>query len=91
MNRADRAVTTLRATSTRVANAVEDMVEGAMQWLARRVAAATAAAQSGQSMVEYAVIIALIAVVSMVAIQALGGGITAVFQNILVKIQGLGR
>ena len=83
MNRADRvdrAVTTL-----------QDVLEGAMRWLARRVAAATAAAQSGQSMVEYAVIIALIAVVSMVAIQALGGGITTVFQNILVKIQGLGR
>ena len=66
-------------------------LERAIEWLANRAAAAAVSAQTGQSMVEYAVVVALIAVVSMGAIQLLGGGITTVFQNILVKIQGLGR
>ena len=48
------------------------------------------AAQSGQSMVEYAILAALIAVVAMVAVQALGGGIAQVFQNILGRISGIG-
>jgi Flp pilus assembly pilin Flp len=63
-------------------------------WLRRRLdpaRALVAHGEAGQSMVEYAVIIALIAVVAMVAVQALGGGITTVFQNLLAKIQGLGR
>jgi Flp pilus assembly pilin Flp len=63
-----------------------------------RVAARTAlrclgrglgAAQTGQSMVEYAILAALIAVVAMVAVQALGGGIAQVFQNILGRISGI--
>jgi Flp pilus assembly pilin Flp len=49
-----------------------------------------AAAQPGQSMVEYAILAALIAVVAMVAVQALGGGIAQVFQNILGRITGIG-
>lgn len=46
--------------------------------------------QRGQSMVEYAIIAALIAVAALAAIQALGGGIIQVFQNILNAIVGLG-
>ena len=46
--------------------------------------------ESGQSMVEYAIIAALIAVIAMAAIQALGGGIVVVFQRILAHIQGIG-
>ncbi len=45
--------------------------------------------QRGQSMVEYSIVAALIAIVSMTAVQALGGGIATVFQNILNKIQGI--
>lgn len=45
-----------------------------------------ACAQSGQSMVEYAIIAALIAIVAMAAVQALGGGIAQVFTNILNRI-----
>jgi Flp pilus assembly pilin Flp len=45
--------------------------------------------EEGQSMVEYSIVAALIAVVSMAAVQALGGGIAHVFQNILGKIQGM--
>ena len=44
----------------------------------------------GQSMVEYAIVAALIAVVAMAAVQALGGGIAQVFQNILSRIQSIG-
>ena len=46
--------------------------------------------QAGQSMVEYAIVAALIAVVAMAAVQAMGIGIAGVFQNILAKITGLG-
>ena len=45
----------------------------------------------GASMVEYAILVALIAIVAIAAVQGLGGGITQVFQNILGRIQGLGR
>lgn len=45
----------------------------------------------GASMVEYAILVALIAIVAIAAVQGLGGGISAVFQNILSRIQGLGR
>lgn len=46
--------------------------------------------QHGQSMVEYAIIAALIAVACMGAVQLLGGGITAVFQRIVGNLNGLG-
>lgn len=55
---------------------------------ARRLA--TSAREAGQSLVEYAIAVALIAVASMAAIQALGGGISAVFGRILAKIAGIG-
>jgi len=47
--------------------------------------------QAGQSMVEYAIVAALIAVVAMTAVQSMGTGIQTVFQNIVQKIQGLGH
>jgi Flp pilus assembly pilin Flp len=46
--------------------------------------------EEGQSMVEYCIIAALIAVVAMAAIQALGAGIAGVFQRILTSITGIG-
>ena len=53
--------------------------------------AAVTNAQRGQSMVEYSIVLALVAVVAMVAIQLLGVGVGQVFTNILTKITGLGR
>ena len=49
-----------------------------------------AADQAGQSMVEYAIVAALIAALTMAAVPASGGGIAQVFQNILGNIQGVG-
>ena len=46
--------------------------------------------QPGQSMVEYAIIAALIAIAALAAVQALGVGITGVFQRILSSINGIG-
>lgn len=46
--------------------------------------------QAGQSMVEYAITLALIAVAAMVAVQALGGGVAGVFTRILGHISGIG-
>jgi len=42
--------------------------------------------EEGQTMVEYSIVAALIAVVAMVAVQALGVGITGVFNNIVQSI-----
>jgi pilus assembly protein Flp/PilA len=44
----------------------------------------------GQGMVEYGILVALIAVVALGAIQALGGGIAAFFGRLLVHFAGLG-
>ena len=46
--------------------------------------------EEGQSMVEYGVIVALIAVVAMVAVQTLGNGIAGVFTRIVGRIAGIG-
>jgi Flp pilus assembly pilin Flp len=40
----------------------------------------------GQTMVEYSIVAALIAVVAMVAVQALGVGVQGVFNNIVDSI-----
>jgi Flp pilus assembly pilin Flp len=42
--------------------------------------------EEGQTMVEYSIVAALIAVVAMAAVQALGVGITGVFNNIVQSI-----
>jgi len=47
------------------------------------------AGEAGQTMVEYAIVAALIAVVAMAAVQALGGGVTTVFNNIVDAITGI--
>jgi pilus assembly protein Flp/PilA len=47
------------------------------------------AAERGQSMVEYAIVTALIAIVALGAVQALGGGVTTVFNNIVDAITGI--
>jgi len=45
--------------------------------------------ERGQTMVEYAIVAALIAVVAMAAVEALGGGISTVFGNIVDAITGI--
>ena len=45
--------------------------------------------EAGQSLVEYALAVALIAIASLAAIQALGGGISALFTRILGHIAGV--
>jgi Flp pilus assembly pilin Flp len=58
-------------------------------WLTR-VGRRLWAEERGQSMVEYAVVVALIAIIAMAAVQAFGQGISTVFQQLLSKIQSLG-
>jgi Flp pilus assembly pilin Flp len=50
---------------------------------ARSVVAALMKGQAGQSMVEYAIVLFLVAVVAMVAVRALGQGVDEVFRSIL--------
>ena len=45
--------------------------------------------ERGQTMVEYAIVAALIAVAAMAAVEALGGGISTVFGNIVSSITGI--
>jgi len=45
--------------------------------------------ESGQSMVEYALITALIAVVALTAVEALGGGVVDVFESITDELAGI--
>ena len=51
-----------------------------LSWLRR------SGGETGQTMVEYAIVAALIAVVAMVAVETLGTGITDVFNNIADEI-----
>jgi Flp pilus assembly pilin Flp len=46
--------------------------------------------EAGQSMVEYAIVVALIAIIAMAGVQAFGQGIQQVFQHLLSKIQSIG-
>ena len=54
-----------------------------LSWLRR------GGADTGQTMVEYAIVAALIAVVAMVAVETLGTGITDVFNNIADEITSI--
>ena len=54
-----------------------------------RVRSALTGGESGQSMVEYALVTALIAVVALVAVQTLGEGIVSVFESITDEIGGI--
>jgi Flp pilus assembly pilin Flp len=57
---------------------------------ARRAFARVLEPEPGQSMVEYAIVLALVALAAMLAVQLLGTGVAQVFTNILGKIQNLG-
>jgi Flp pilus assembly pilin Flp len=46
--------------------------------------------KAGQSLVEYAIALALIAIAAMGAVQALGGGVGNLFQRLVARIQGIG-
>lgn len=51
---------------------------------------ALGAAEDGQSTVEYAIIAAIIVVVTITGLNAFGGGVSQVFTRLLARIQGLG-
>ncbi|MCC6387446.1 MAG: Flp family type IVb pilin [Dehalococcoidia bacterium] len=57
--------------------------------LRQRLRTALLAGESGQSMVEYALVTALIAVVAIVAVETLGDGIVGVFENIADAISDI--
>jgi Flp pilus assembly pilin Flp len=62
-------------------------------WQAQRrqlVGAKEASRVAAQGMVEYGILVALIAVAALGAIQTLGGGIATFFGRLLVHFQGLG-
>ena len=69
-------------------------LRGTLRELGRRIVPGrdrlVARLQEGQSMVEYCIMAALVAVVAMAAVQALGTGIAGVFTRILSSITGIG-
>ena len=69
------------------------MLKLRISWKALRrrvVRAARTSRLAAQGMVEYGLLVALIAVAALGAIQTLGGGITAFFGRLLIHFQGLG-
>ncbi len=60
-----------------------------MKNLRQRLRTALKGSESGQSMVEYALVTALIAVVAILAVQTLGDGIVSVFENIADAISDI--
>jgi pilus assembly protein Flp/PilA len=54
-----------------------------------RILSALTRGESGQSMVEYGLITALIAVVALSAVETLGGGIVDVFESITDELAGI--
>lgn len=56
----------------------------ASQWLSR-----TLRRQEGQSMTEYALIVALIAIVVIAVLSTMGDSVKAVFQKIIDKLNGI--
>ena len=52
---------------------------------------AYASAERGQSMVEYAIVVAVVAIAALATVQLFGTGVATIFQNLLAKVQGLGR
>lgn len=59
-------------------------------WRARVKQVRADLTEAGQSMVEYAIVAALIAIVAMATVQAFGGGISNVFSRLLSRIEGIG-
>ena len=60
-----------------------------MLWLTR-VGRRLWSEERGQSMVEYAIVVALVAIIAMAGVQAFGQGISQVFQQLLSQITSLG-
>lgn len=61
-----------------------------VRWIVGRMPAALTYGVRGQSMVEYGIVVALIAIVAFATIKFLGQGIQGVFQNIVNGLQGIG-
>jgi Flp pilus assembly pilin Flp len=72
---------TLATHSRTIGLATAARVKAAVAWLIHT------APQVGQSMVEYAIIAALVAVVALAAVKALGGSVTQTFQNVDSAVQ----
>jgi Flp pilus assembly pilin Flp len=69
------------------------MLKLRISWKALRrhlVGATRTSRLAAQGMVEYGILVALIAVAALGAIQTLGGGIAAFFGRLLIHFQGLG-
>ena len=60
----------------------------ALQWLLYRAERALARGHAGQSMVEYGIVVALVAIVAFAVVKLLGQEITRVFQTILDNLRG---
>lgn len=66
------------------------MVLSLIALVASRVRARLARAEAGQSMVEYALVVAFVAVAVMVVVKVFGEAITGVFNRLIARLQGVG-
>lgn len=69
---------------------VQFLVLLGLEWLVARLGARASRAHAGQGLFEYAIGIALIAVIAMVAVKAFGTEIGNLFNRLLNRISGVG-
>lgn len=69
--------------------AVYVLLVGVVAALAQAIVRWVATPRRGQSLVEYAIVVAVIAVGVMAAVQALGGSIASMFTNLAGRLPGL--
>lgn len=66
------------------------VVQMVTRWSQRASGVVVATGTRAQGLVEYAVIIALVAVIALASVQGFGNGIVAFFGRLLARFQGLG-
>lgn len=67
-----------------------EVVQMLLRWGQRASGVAVATRARAQGLVEYAVIIALVAVIALASVQGFGNGIVSFFGRLLSRFQGLG-
>jgi len=66
------------------------VVQMVTRWSQRASGVVVATGTRAQGLVEYAVIIALVAVIALASVQGFGNGIVSFFGRLLARFQGLG-
>ena len=80
----------MRTRLTRGSLQLQFMILSLITLVVSRTRARLARAEAGQSMVEYALVVAFVAVAVMVVVKVFGEAITGVFNRLIARLQGVG-